>query len=79
VPTAERTTEPAGTSGSSDEGLAILPAIRERHLAAAPGEPPKAHWLVRVSGIDALPGDRILLAPGAYKGDFVLGICVSAV
>src|SRR4051812_567386 len=31
MPTAERTTEPAGPSGSSDQELAFPPAIRERH------------------------------------------------
>ena len=32
MPTAERTTEPAGPSATSDEELAFPPAIRERHL-----------------------------------------------
>ena len=48
MPTAERTTGPAGTSGSSDKELAILPAIRERHLFAG-SDGGARHWAVVAS------------------------------
>ena len=45
MPTAERTAEPAGTSGTPDDGLAFPPAIRERHLFAG-SDGGARHWAI---------------------------------
>ena len=63
MPTAERTTEPAGPSATSDEELAFPPTIRERHLIHRSGRwCALKSWAVRLAKRRGLGKAKVALA-----------------